>query len=464
MQSHAGVRNLPQHIHIVGIGGIGFSAIARVLAQWGYTVTGSDLHASSLTQELNALGIKTYVGHAPEQVRGADLVAISSAVPANNPEVQAAQAAGIPVIKRHTLLGEMMSGRYGIAIAGTHGKTTTSAMMTVILQRLGYAPTFIVGGIIVELGTNAATGAGPHFVIEADEYDRTFHGLQPQIAVVTNVEMDHPDCYRDIAEMREAFSTFLDRVPQDGYIVACADSPDLMRVLRGPDGTLPRLVTYGLAAEAHYRVQDILPNARGGVDYGVYYEDALWGTFSLAIPGCHNALNATAALIVAHLVGADRRAAGQVLADFRGVLRRFEIKGEGRGVLVVDDYAHHPTEIRATLAAARARYPQRCIWAVWQPHTFSRVEALLDEFSACFADADHVIVTDIYAARAREKATISADSLATRIQHQDVRHIGALDEVVSYLVAELRAGDVLLTLGAGDGYLIGERVLEQLAR
>ena len=469
--SRSGTGSLPRRIHMVGIGGIGLSAIARVLAGRGHIVSGSDLRASTITRDLNSLGIETHVGHLAEQVAGAELVVISSAIPEENVEVRAARAAGIPVVKRQQLLGPMMAGSYGIAVAGTHGKTTTAAMLAVVLERLGYSPTFAVGGIIAELGTNAQAGSGrysvPHtgyFVIEADEYDRTFHGMRPHVAVVTNVEMDHPDCYGSIEDVRSAFGIFLGLVPDEGHIVACADSPELMRVLNEREGGLGKVMTYGLSPDADYVISDVKPELDGGVAFKVVRAGRTWGTFLLVVPGLHNALNATAALIVAGLLGVDPKDAGAVLSRFRGVQRRFEIKGEVGGVLVIDDYAHHPTQVRATLAAARQRYPGRRIWAVFQPHTFSRTRALLEEFATCFAGADQVIVTDIYAARLHEKPTIDAESLVEAIQHDKVRHISELDQVVRHLVRELCQGDVVLTLGAGDCYLISERVLAELAR
>jgi len=466
------VCTLPQRIHMVGIGGSGLSAIARVLAAWGHDVSGSDLHESPILCELASLGIKTYVGHAPGQINGAEMVVISSAIPESNTEVLAARSAHIPVLKRRQLLGQMMAGRCGVAVAGTHGKTTTTAMVSVILERMGLSPTFVVGGIIAELGTNARAGSGQHFVIEADEYDGAFYGLTPQIAVVTNIEMDHPDCFRDIEDVRAAFGTFLERVPRDGHIIACADSPELMRLLEGRDWTAPHVVTYGTSPGARFAVGDVVPNERGGTDCrvilcpksSVSLGGGVWSRLSLAIPGRHNALNATAALLVADLLGLDRSAAAGVLSQFRGTLRRFEAKGERAGVLVIDDYAHHPTQVRATLATARQRFPGRRIWAVFQPHTFSRTKTLLGELATCFGAADEVIITDIYAARAHERAIISPEELVSVIQHERVQHISGLDQVVAYLLRHLRAGDVLLTLNAGDAYLIGERVLASLAK
>ncbi|MFP3896298.1 MAG: UDP-N-acetylmuramate--L-alanine ligase [Anaerolineales bacterium] len=455
---------VPKRIHMVGIGGIGLSAIARVLAMRGHIVTGSDLRASSTTCALNALGIETYVGHAASQVGEAELLIVSSAIPEDNVEVRAARGRGILVLTRRRLLPALMRGMRGVAVAGTHGKTTTTSMISVILERAGLDPTFIVGGILAELGTNARAGRGDYFVIEADEYERMFHGLSPHIAVVTNVEMDHPDCYRDIAEVQEAFDLFLDGVEPGGHIVACADSATLGRILRERDGDRADLLTYGTSPKADYLVREIEPNTRGGVDCSVWRRGEKWQALSLAVPGEHNALNATAALIVARLCGVEGEKVAGTLADFAGVLRRFEIKGVQDDVVVIDDYAHHPTEVRATLAAARGRYPRRRIWAVFQPHTYSRTLALLDEFASCFDDADQVIITDIYPARAHEEPIIRAKELVGAVDHDDVTHVGSIERVVDHLLDELRSGDLLLTLGAGDGYLIGERVLARLGQ
>lgn len=453
---------LQHKIHLVGIGGSGMSAIARVLAAWGHAVSGSDMHDSPICRELKTLGVRVHIGHAAEQIDGAELVVMSSAIPETNPEVAAARRAGIPVIKRQSLVSRMVAGRYGIAVAGTHGKTTTTAMIAVLLERLGLSPTFIVGGVISDLHTNAQAGSGPHFVIEADEYDRMFHGLSPRLAVVTNVEMDHPDCYQDIAEIREAFGAFLERVQPEGAIVACADSPHLMQVIHErPAGGAP-VLTYGLNKASVYRVDNIRPNARGGVAFAVYQQGDCWGRFSLSIPGTHNALNATAALIVGARLGLSSADMAAALRDFHGALRRFEVKGERRGIVIIDDYAHHPTKIRATLEAARLRYGARRLWAVWQPHTFSRVETLLDEFGRCFDDANHVIVMDTFAARAHEKATLRPAELLASIHHPSAIYRPGVQEVVETLKEALRPGDVLLVLGAGDSYLVCDKLLAEL--
>jgi len=451
--------SIPKHVHIVGIGGIGMSAIARVLAARGHVVTGSDLHCSDVTRSLNALGIRTYEGHRAEQVSGAELVAVSSAVPEANPEITAARAAGIPVMKRQTLLGLLLEGSRAVAVAGTHGKTTTSAMIAVMLEALGQDPSAIVGGIVTQWGANARAGQGPDLVIEADEYDRCFLGLHPHIAVVTNIEMDHPDCYADLACMREAYAQFLMGIPEGGWVVACADSPALRQTLREAAALRAGVVTYGREPGADCQIIDVATTVEGGTGFAVKRDGREWLRATLAILGEHNVLNATAALLVIDLLGLDLLAAARALADYRGVARRLQVKGEAGGVTVVDDYAHHPTEIRATLAAVRRRYPGRRVVAVFQPHTYSRLAALYEEFLDCFADADVAIILDVYAARAREVATLRAEDLAHALHHPAARYLGGADAVVLALGDMLKPGDVLITLGAGDGYLIGERVL-----
>ena len=455
---------LPHRIHLVGIAGAGLSAIARVLAIRGHQVTGSDLSESPLTRELNQLGVATFVGHAPQQVGDCEMVIASSAVPRSNPELMAARAAGIPVLRRQQALGPLTQGRFVVAVAGTHGKTTTSAMLSVILARTGRDPSFIVGGMIEDLGTNARAGQGEAFVVEADEYDYAFHGLSPNVAVVTNIEMDHPDCYPDLASLRASFLTFLGKVVDDGLIVACADSAELVSVLDGQQAFSPntQIVTYGLGAGAQYRVQNVIPTMHGGSRFSIRTASGAWGACVLRVPGVHNALNATAALIAAERCGVSVVQACEALATFQGAQRRFQIKGQANGVTVIDDYAHHPTEIRATLAAARQRYPTASVWAVFQPHTYSRTEALFSEFTACFGDADHVIITDVFRARSTEKETIRSEDLVRATQHVDIRHMTDFAGIAAHLVCHLQAGDVMLTLGAGDGYLIGEQVLRSL--
>jgi len=454
------------HYHFVGIGGIGLSAIAKVLLEQGHTISGSDLKLSPVALALAEAGATVYRGHNADQLGNPDLVIVSSAVPLNNPEVIAARQRGIPVIKRDRLLGEMMAGKVGIAVAGTHGKTTTASLIAHTLIALGQDPTFIVGGVLGNLGTNARAGAGPFFVIEADEYDLAFLGLRPQIAVVTHLEHDHPDCFPSVADVEAAFRQFLALVPPQGWVIGCSDEPRVAALLQDVHSQqgAPGIWRYGIQAGADWRAVDLGLNDAGGYDFVALYQQIPWGHFSLSVPGVHNVKNALAAVAVMHRLGLEPAALAGALAAFRPTERRFQIKGEAAGITVVDDYAHHPTEVRAALAAARDRFPGRSVWAVFQPHTFSRTRALLDEFAACFVDADHVIVLDIYPARevAADFAGVSAQALVARMAHPDARHIGAHAEAVDHLLAQLRPGDVLITLGAGDGNQIGEQVLARL--
>ena len=451
-------------IHLIGIGGSGLSAIAQVLLEEGYAVSGSDQQASPATESLIARGALVAIGHRAENVIGADLVVVSSAIPQGNPEIAEARRRGLPVIKRAELLGRMMRGRRGVAVAGTHGKTTTTGMIAQILLDAGQDPTFIVGGVIGSLGTNARAGTGP-FVIEADEYDRTFLGLQPWAAVVTNVEHDHPDCYPTFEAMFGAFGEFVDLLPPHGVLVACRDNPPAKELGEQRVNKGQPVVMYGLGDNAAWRGVDVQSNNAGGSDYVLLRDGQSVGLVRLRVPGLHNVVNSLAALAVADQLGVSFTRACKSLTEFRGMLRRFEIKGEVAGVTVVDDYGHHPTEIKATLAAARARFPGCGIWAVFQPHTYSRTKALMDDFAKAFADADHVIVTDIYASRERDTLGISSADIVVRmndVRRRDARHIPELGKAAEYLLANVKPGDVVITLSAGDGNLVGEKLLAGL--
>jgi UDP-N-acetylmuramate--alanine ligase len=450
-----------RRVHFIGIGGAGLSAIARVLLEQGAEVSGSDLVLSSVARALARDGAYVFTGHRAENVAGAELVVVSSAVPESNVEVCAAQAAGIPVLKRPEFLARMMDGQFGVAVAGTHGKTTTTAMISFILLEAGCDPTFIVGGVIAGLGTNARMGRGPHVVIEADEYDRTFLNLSPKVAVVTNVEHDHPDCYPTFTDFQSAFRDFVALVPPEGLLVACWDDPVVQKLDQQWD-TEAAVVFFGLGEGAQWRAEEIRPNFAGGVDFLAMHEREVLGLVRLRLPGVHNASNAMAALAVADFLQVPFAVARGALTEFRGVGRRFEVKGEAGGVIVVDDYAHHPTEIRATLSAARQRFPQRSLWAVWQPHTYSRTKVLLEEFRQAFEQADHVIVLPIYAARETDTLGIRSADVVAAMPHPDVHCAESLEEAVVWLGTEVRPGDVVLTLGAGDGYRVGEWLLEVL--
>lgn len=434
------------------------SGIARVLRERGETVTGSDQAASPFSDALGDLGVTVWIGHAAEHVAGADVVVASSAVPDGNVELAAARAAGIPVLRREAFLPQLTTGYVTVAVAGTHGKTTTTGLIAWILRRAGRDPSFLIGGMLPDLGGNAAAGAGRHFVIEADEYDRTFLGLTPSLAVVTSVEHDHPDCYPTPADFQAAFEEFVDRVSE--VLIVCVD--DSGAALLHP--ARAERWTYGLSPSADFRAEELRPNSAGGMDFLASRRGELVGLIRTRLPGEHNVRNVLAALAAATHLDVPLAEARQALVDFHGAGRRFEILGQADGVTVIDDYAHHPTEIRATLAAARERFPESEIWAVFQPHTFSRTRTFLGELSHAFGDADHVIVTAIYAAREEWDPDISGQTIVERMLHPDAHYIPELDEAAAELLSRVGPGSVVLTLSAGDGNRVGRIVLEAMAR
>jgi len=453
-----------KHIHMIGIGGTGLSAIARVLLELGYAVSGSDRQYSQLAQSVQAAGAQFYLGHKPEHVKCADVVVRSSAVSDDNVEVQAARVNGVPVLKRAEFLDYLLEAKQVIAVAGTHGKTSTTAMIAWILTELGQKPSFIVGGVVAGLETNAKAGDGKAFVIEADEYDRMFLGLKPDIAVVTNVEHDHPDCYPTPEDFRNAFQMFVGQIKPGGCLLACGDRFETAELLLLAEKKGNRSLTYGINnLDNTYLAVNVQANpTRGGFDFQATRNGLSVTSVSLQVPGRHNVENALAALAVGDQMGLSLSEAAQALANFKGTGRRFEIIGESQGVLVVSDYAHHPTEIKATLAAARSRYQNQSIWAVWQPHTYSRTKLLLDAFAASFEDADHVLITDVYPAREPLDRDFSILQILGAMEHPDVSYTGGLPDAAAYLVERLTPGDVLLVLSAGDADLLCTMVLENL--
>ncbi len=422
----------------------------------GEQVSGSDQANSPFAAALAAAGMPITIGHTAQAVAGADLVIASSAIQAGNPELAAAEAAGIPVLRRPAFLGELVAGYQTLAVAGTHGKTTTTAMIAWILSEAGLQPSFIIGGIPADFGVNARHGAGRHFVIEADEYDRTFLALHPFLAVVTNVEHDHPDYYLSAAEFRAAFEQFVSQIQET--LIVCADDP-VAAELSAPG---LRRMSYGLSPAAEWRAEEIRDNSAGGSDFLALHGEDLLGLVRLRLPGLHNVRNALAAIAAVDPLGVGFGAARSALAKFRGVGRRFELLGEAQGVTVIDDYAHHPSEIEATLQAARQRYPQADLWVVFQPHTYSRTKAFADRLAHSFGAANHVIVLDIYASREPLDPEVSAERLASQIAGKDVRFIPELERAAERLIAEIKPGSVVLTLSAGDGNRVGRLVLESL--
>ena len=451
-----------QHIHFVGIGGVGMSGIAEVLLTLGYRVTGSDARRSETVERLERLGAKVYVGHAAAQVEGAHVVVSSSAVARDNVEVAAARQRGIPVIARAEMLAELMRLKYGIAIAGTHGKTTTTSMVAAVLGAGGFDPTVVVGGRVHGLGTNARLGQGEFLVAEADESDGSFLRLTPTIAVVTTVDAEHLDYYPDLDAIVAAFLAFANKVPFYGAVVVCLDDPNLQRMI--PRMMDKRVVTYGLEAGADVTARR-LQFAEMRSTCEVVHRGVSLGTMNLQIPGRHNVLNALAATAVALDLEMPFPKIQTALAGFAGVQRRFQVRGIARDVLVVDDYGHHPAEISATLAAAKAGFDRRVI-TVFQPHRYSRTQHLRDDFLTAFYQSDVLIVMDIYAAGEAPIPGVHARDLADGIAahgHREVLYLGGdRAAIIDYLCESTRAGDLVLTLGAGDVGQLGGELLQRL--
>jgi UDP-N-acetylmuramate--alanine ligase len=463
-----------QRVHFIGIGGIGMSGIAEILLTMGYAVSGSDLRGSSTTERLERLGATIFVGHAAGNAAASDVVVTSSAVAKDNPEVVEARARKIPVIQRAEMLAELMRLKYGIAIAGMHGKTTTTSMVAAVLAGGELDPTVVVGGRVDAMGSNARLGKSQYLVAEADESDRSFLKLSPILAVVTNLDREHMDSYADMADVENCFVEFMDKVPFYGAVTACVDDERLRGIL---PRVRRRVYTYGVSAEADFRLR-MLPGdagAKGGTwgDPGVGEAHARFevnarglvlGPFELHVPGRHNVLNATAAVAIGVQLGLSPEKIAAGLATFRGVDRRFQVRGVERGVTVIDDYGHHPTEIRATLQAARECGYGRVL-VLFQPHRYTRTRDLMEDFAGAFADADAVQVLDIYAASEQPIEGISGETLAAAIQAKNggrVMYAASVAEAVERLVDDARPGEMILTLGAGSVSQAGPMLLEAL--
>jgi UDP-N-acetylmuramate--alanine ligase len=457
-----------QRIHFVGIGGIGMSGIAEVLLNLGYRVSGSDLKTSAVTQRLASLGATTFEGHRAENIAGAEVVVTSSAIARDNPEVTEAHKLHIPVIQRAEMLSELMRLKYGIAIAGMHGKTTTTSMVAAVLAAGGLDPTVVVGGRVDAMGSNARLGKSQYLVAEADESDRSFLKLSPILSVVTNIDREHMDCYRNMRDVKKTFLEFMDRVPFYGMIVACNDDPMLRKLL--PE-VQRRTVTYGTKRGSDFLIKSEETKRESAADsrphsrFRVSYQKKDLGAFTLYVPGVHNVLNATAAIAVGIGLDVSVDAIRTALDQFRGVDRRFQLRGTAAGISVIDDYGHHPTEIKATLAAAR-QCGFRKVHVIFQPHRYTRTRDLLDEFTTAFGDADSLFVLDIYAASEKPIAGITGEALAQRIRDRggNVEHAASFADAVNAAVAAAQDGDMILTLGAGSVSQLGSMILEKLNR
>jgi UDP-N-acetylmuramate--alanine ligase len=451
-----------QHAHFIGIGGIGMSGIAEILLNLGMKVSGSDLRRGPVTDRLAQLGATIYEGHQASHVGGATVVVTSSAVGAANPEVVEAHARKIPVVQRAEMLAELMRLKYGIAIAGMHGKTTTTSMVASVLAAGGLDPTVVVGGRVDALGSNARLGTTQYLVAEADESDRSFLKLSPILAVVTNLDREHMDCYHDMADVERAFLDFMDRVPFYGAITACIDNPLLKAIL---PRVRRRVFTYGVEAEADYRLE-FLDSPTVSFEgrfarFLIHTATGPLGPFELHVPGRHNVLNAAAAVAIACQLEIPAEKIAEGLGHFRGVDRRFQLRGTARGVTVVDDYGHHPTEIRATLAAAR-ECGHRKIHVVFQPHRYTRTLDLMDQFAGAFVDADTVHVLPIYAASEEPIPGVTAENLVAKIVGPQVKFVPDFSAAVAAVVSHAGAGDLILTLGAGSVSQLAPQILAAL--
>ncbi|PID40128.1 MAG: UDP-N-acetylmuramate--L-alanine ligase [Proteobacteria bacterium] len=449
------------HIHFVGIGGIGMSGIAELLLNLGYRVSGSDLKASEITANLERLGGRIHMGHHADQIAGADVVVVSSAIDTINPEVAAARQAGIPVIPRAEMLAELMRLKYSVAIAGAHGKTSTTSLVANVLAGGGLDPTVVIGGKLRSIGRNAVLGQGDFIVAEADESDGSFLKFSPAIAVVTNIDREHMDFYKDLNAIKKVFLDFIDRIPFYGLAVLCLDNEPLQ-------GLIPRiekrLTTYGRTSQADYQAREIRFGDMHS-RFTVVHRGEDLGEFQLAMPGMHNVYNALAAIAVGRELDIGLNAIKAALKAAEGVQRRLEIKGESETITIVDDYGHHPTEIQVTLEALKANWPDRRKVVAFQPHRYSRTRALLKDFTRAFNNSDELVILPIYAASESPIEGISGEALAECIRahgHRQVTYQKSLDTCARYLAATLGPGDLLLTLGAGDVYRVAEMVLEQM--
>lgn len=451
-------------IYFIGIGGARLNALAKLYADRGYRISGSDRQESKATKELIARGIPVTYGHDPADIGDVDLVVYTNAVGDENPQLLSAKQRGIPVLEGSQLLGRLMDEvGDGIAVSGTHGKTTTTSMLALILTKAGVDPTVLIGGDLSAIGGNHRTGHSPYIVVEACEFRRSFLQLAPKMMVVTNVDWDHPDCFPTPEAVVEVFCQFIAKLPEDGFLVLNGDdphTPELRSVSKAP------IMTFGFNASCDLRAINLTPDTEElGSRFQLVFGEGNPIDFVLHVPGRHNVYNAMAAVAIARQLGVDPRVAAEILREFRGVRRRFEIKGQTDGILVVDDYAHHPAAVATTLAAARNHFNGR-IWCVFQPHLYSRTRYLLDEFSKAFTHCDILILDDIYAAREKDPGDVSSRLLAekTREHHRDVRYLGGKSEIINHLIANTKPGDLVITMGAGDVFKIGEAFLAEKSR
>lgn len=445
-----------KRIHFIGIGGSGLSALAKMCQNLGFLVSGSDIKESEMTKELQEQGITVYIGHKKEHIKNdIDLVIVTSAVIDINPEVEQAKNKGIPVFKRDFLVGELMKGKIGIAIAGTHGKTTTTAMVVHILKYNQMDPTFLIGGVSKNYQTNAGPGTNDYFVIEADEFDRAFLALNPYIGVITSIEMDHPDCFKDLEEYADSFKKFFELVPKNGLAIGCGDWQEIRKILSQLD---TKIMTYGknLKNDWYFQQVELFP---GGGFFDVYKRGQKFGAFKLSIPGEHNITNALVSIIIGDYLGISKKGIKQALQEFKGVKRRFDILGKVNNIMVVEDYAHHPTAVRVTLQAALTY--KRPVRVIYEPHQYARTAILLNDYSGVFQGAEKVYLSKIFAARDKNTTCVSSKDLLEVIKKDGINaeYIEELDSLVKKVIQESEPGELIIVMGVGNGGLIAKNII-----
>jgi len=447
-------------IHFIGIGGIGMSAIAEILLDKGYHITGSDIKASNITEKLQSRGAEIYIGHDMANVINADLIVHTSAVKEDNPEIVKGRELNIPILDRAEILGTLMKKyKNSIAISGAHGKTTTTSMISLIFENANVKPTILVGGELREIDGNVKVGKTDYFITEACEYQENFLKFNPSIGIILNIDEDHLDFFKSLDHIISSFNKFASLIPKDGYLIVNNDDFNVRKLSNNLNCNI---VTYGLNLEAMYQGKNITFDEDGTPSFDVFYKNSLLDRFTLGIPGYHNIYNSLASIATAHILKVPLQVIKETLLSFKGTKRRFDILGEFKGIKVIDDYAHHPTEIKATLNAAR-KHPHNKIWCVFQPHTYTRTKALLMDFSTSFNDADKIIITDIYAAREKNTGEIHSIDLAKEIEKEgkDVIYIKDFIDIVGYIRENATNGDIILTMGAGNIYEVGEMLLKK---
>lgn len=453
--------NRNKHIHLIGIGGISMSAIAEVLLKHGFKVSGSDMNDSKILNKLRNKGAEIFIGHNKDNVKNPDLIVYTAAVKENNPERIAAKELNIPEIDRAEMLGIIMKNyNKAIAVAGSHGKTTTTSLISLIMEYSDLDPTILVGGELDEIGGNIKIGESDHFITEACEYVESFLKFFPFIGIILNIDEDHLDYFKDIDHIKEAFRKFTNLIPKEGFLIANEDDENVKDVISHVECNV---ITYGIKNNSTFVAKDISFTKEGFPMFNVEFKGEDIGTFELNIPGKHNVYNALASIATLYILGVDPSDIGKHIKRFKGIHRRFDVLGQVKDCKIVDDYAHHPAEIKATLEAAK-NYPHNDIWCVFQPHTFSRTKALLNDFVNSFGNADHVIITDIYAARELDNGEINSEILAHMIKESspdmDIKYIKDFESIAKYIYDNMKPNDLVITMGAGDVYRIGEIILK----